>query len=71
VLRLRVSLETALTRNRERFKRLKEGDQYVEARHTQVPEWSRAEPVSTHDIDTDQTLPETILAVKRAVWESL
>ena len=43
----------------------------MESRHTKVPEWYRADSSSAHDVDTDQELPETLLAVKRAVWESL
>ena len=69
VLRLRVSLETALKRNRERNGQDKEG--YLEARHRQSQEWQMPGTRYVYEIDTEQTLEETICKVKEAVWESL
>lgn len=71
VLRLRVSLETAQQRNRDRTKERKEGEQYVEMRHRHSLAWSRPDVASQHEIDTEGPLPETIRRVKQAVWSSL
>lgn len=67
-LRLKVSLETALQRNRARSGQDNEG--YLAARHRQSQAWQM--PGSrVVEIDTEQTLPATIGAVKTAIWESL
>lgn len=71
VLRLKVSIETAKKRNRERIKRSKGGDAHVESRHRQSREWYRSGAKYIYDIDTEQPLAETILGVKKAIWESL
>jgi thymidylate kinase len=71
VLQLNVSLETAKQRNRERIKADKESDAYVESRHRQHQDWHKAGTRHSYDIDTGQPLAETILSVKRAIWESL
>ena len=71
VLRLKVSIETAKKRNRERIKAGKETDTYVESRHRQNQEWYNSETKYIYDIDTEQPLAETILGVKKAIWESL
>jgi thymidylate kinase len=71
VLRLNVSIETALQRNRERFKPGKEADAYITSRHSQTREWHKAGTKDVYDIDTEQSLAETILCVKKAIWESL
>jgi thymidylate kinase len=69
VLRLRVSLETAKRRNRERNGQ--DGDVYLEARHRQSQEWHMPGTRYVYDIDTEQTLEATIGHVKEAIWESL
>jgi thymidylate kinase len=71
VLRLKVSLDTAKRRNQERIKLRKEADAYVESRHRRATEWFRTGVRSVRDIDTERPLPETILCVKKVVWESL
>ena len=71
VLRLKVSIETAQERNRERFKPGKESETYVASRHRQFRQWRKAGTKSIYDIDTEQSLPETILCVKKVIWESL
>lgn len=71
VLRLNVSIETAQQRNRERFKARKETDAYVASRHRQTREWHKFGTKHIYDIDTEQSLTETILGVKKAIWESL
>jgi thymidylate kinase len=71
VLQLKVSLETAKRRNRERVKPGKEADAYVESRHRQAGGWLRAGVGSVREIDTEQPLVETLLCVKKAIWESL
>jgi thymidylate kinase len=71
VLRLNVSVETAKKRNLLREKSFKEEDDYLESRHELVNLWSSPASQRLYDIDTDQSLEDTILAVKKAVWESL
>jgi thymidylate kinase len=71
VLRLNVSVETALQRNRDRFKPGKETDAYVASRHRQTREWHKFGTTYIHNIDTEQSLAETICSVKKAIWESL
>ncbi|MGH8643703.1 MAG: hypothetical protein ACREX4_04265 [Gammaproteobacteria bacterium] len=69
VLRLRVSLETAKQRNRERTST--EADDYLETRHRQSRQWHKQGIKYLHDIDTERSLDETVLRVKKAIWESL
>jgi len=71
VLRLNVSIETAKKRNRERVKSGKEADAYVESRHRQSRGWQRSGTKRIYDINTEQSLPETIRSVKEGIWESL
>ncbi|MCI0695385.1 hypothetical protein L0337_25675 [candidate division KSB1 bacterium] len=71
VLRLSVSVETAKQRNRERLKSAKEADDYLEARHRQVREWHKSGTKYLYDIDTERSLAETILNIKKTIWESL
>jgi thymidylate kinase len=71
VLRLKVSIETAKRRNRERIKAGKETDTYVESRHRQSGEWHRSGTKYIYDINTEQPLAETILNVKKTIWRSL
>src|SRR5207237_10189892 len=71
VLRLNVSIETAKIRNRERIKPDKESDAYLESRHGQMQKWHRSGTKYIYDIDTRHPLAETILSIKRAIWESL
>lgn len=69
VLKLNVSLETAKRRNQGRNER--DGDAYLEARHRQYRKWFMPETKHVYDIDTEQTLGETLCDVKKAIWESL
>ena len=71
VLRLNVTIETAQWRNRERIKAGKESDAYVASRHRQSREWHKSGTKFIYDIDTEQSLSETIRCVKKAIWESL
>jgi thymidylate kinase len=71
VLKLRVSIETAKQRNHERIKDSKESAAYVESRHRQSRNWHRSGTKYQFDIDTEQSLPDTINNVKRAIWESI
>jgi thymidylate kinase len=72
VFRLKVSIETAKKRNQERFKLDKETEAYVELRHRQNKGWRRAGTKYIYDIDTEQqSLAQTVLKVKRMIWESL
>jgi thymidylate kinase len=67
ILRLRVSLETAKQRNRDRTKERKEGDDYVEMRHRHSLEWSRPDVARQHEIDTEEQLAETTRRVREVV----
>jgi thymidylate kinase len=69
VLRLRVSLDTALQRNRERDQQDRAG--YLEARHRQSQEWQMPGIRCIYEIDTEQSLEDTICKVQEAIWESL
>jgi hypothetical protein len=71
VLRLSVSIETAKYRNRERIKASKESDAYIESRHRQCQKWYRSGTGCIYDIDTEQTEAQTVLCVKKTIWESL
>lgn len=71
VIRLKVSIETAKERNRERIKPGKETDTYVESRHQQNQDWNLFGTTYIHDINTEQLLAKTILNVKNVIWESL
>ncbi len=71
VLRLGVSLETAQQRSRERLKSAKDDDDYLEARHRQSREWHKAGTKYLYDIDAERSLAETILDVKKTIWQSL
>ena len=71
VLRLKVSIETAKRRNRERVKAGKETDSYLESRHRQSGDWQRSGTKYTYDIDTERPLVDTILSVKKTIWGSL
>jgi thymidylate kinase len=76
VLKLKVSLETAKRRNRTRMKAGcpsagNDSDEYLEIRHRQSREWSKAGTKFIYDIDTERSLEETMLAVKQAIWQSL
>jgi thymidylate kinase len=71
VLKLNVSVETAKKRNRERIKVGKETDAYLESRHRLSLDWCMPGTKYIYDIDTEQTLVETIFKVKQSIWESL
>jgi thymidylate kinase len=71
VLQLTVSVEKALERNQQRTKSgFQQSADYVKARHSQkqMPEFNRC-PVIT--INTDGSLEDTVLEVKRQVWSHL
>ena len=69
VLQLTVSVETAKKRNRNRNEQDK--DAYLEARHRQRLDRHMPGTKYVIEIDTEQTLEETVRDVKKAVWESL
>jgi thymidylate kinase len=70
-LRLSVSIETAKQRNRERLKSDKHSEDYLETLYQQNHEWNRDGTKSIYDVSTENSIAETILRVKRAIWESL
>jgi thymidylate kinase len=71
VLKLRIPLEKAKIRNRERIKADKEDDSYLEFRHQQCAEWRMADAKYVFDVDTDRPLSETVLSVKKLIWSVL
>jgi thymidylate kinase len=71
VLRLNVSLETAKRRNRQRTKVDRHSDEDLEIRHQKCRAWRNAGTKVVHDIDTEASLAETILSVKKTIWSSL
>lgn len=71
VLRLEVSVETAVKRNRERIKAGKEDDAYVIYRHRQFQDWCKTGTKQIYRLDTEQSLEKTILEAKKTIWESL
>jgi thymidylate kinase len=71
VLRLKVSLETVERRNGERIKAGNGREANMESRHRQSQLWHTSGTRYTYDIDTEQSLAETILHVKKVIWESL
>jgi thymidylate kinase len=71
VLKLRVSMETAKRRNRDRIKLDKESDSYLESRHRQCQDWCLAGTKYIYEINTEQSLKDTILSVKRQIWETI
>ncbi len=71
VLQLKVSVETAKRRNQERIKIGKETDAYLESRHRQSREWHMSGTKYISVIDTELPLKETILNVKKSIWELL
>jgi thymidylate kinase len=75
VLKLKVSLETAKSRNRARLQAAgpsadNDSDEYLEIRHQQNREWPEAGTKFIHDIDTEQSLDETMRTVKHAIWQA-
>jgi thymidylate kinase len=68
---LKVSVETARQRNRDRIKVGKETDEYLESRHRQARQWMKSGTKYIREIDTEQSLDDTISCVKKAVWESI
>ena len=69
VVRLAVSLETAKQRNLNRPN--PDEHLYLEARHRGAGTWSRSGTRDVHDIDTEGSLEETMLRVRKAIWQSL
>ena len=71
VLQLTVSVEKAIERNKNRVKSgFQQSTDYVKARHGQkkLPEFHNCPVIK---ISTDADLDETVLNVKREVWEHL
>jgi hypothetical protein len=69
VLNLKVSLKTAKKRNR--YRNEQDGDAYLEARHRQGRDRHMPGTKYVNEIDTEQTLEETMRDVKKAIWKSL
>jgi thymidylate kinase len=69
VLRLQVSVETALQRNRARAGG--EPDDYIQARHQSVPAWQRPDAGQVHDVSAERPLEAVLLEIKDLVWQAL
>jgi hypothetical protein len=57
-----VLVETAKKRNQERVKIGKKMDEYLESRHRQSQEWNKPGTKHIYEIETEQSLAETIPA---------
>jgi thymidylate kinase len=71
VIRLRVSLATAIERNRLRDKSGEETDDYIESRHLHASEWHRTDTRRIFEVDTERPLEETMLEIKDLLWHAL
>ena len=71
VLGLKVSIETAKQRNRNRKEIGMDDEDYLETRHQQAGNWHKHGTKYSYDIDTEMSLEETLLSVKRSIWEVL
>lgn len=71
VVKLKVSVDTAKQRNRDRYKPGKESDEFLESRHQQSSHWQIFTVNSIYEVDTEQPLEETIPFVKHAIWVAL
>jgi thymidylate kinase len=69
VLRLKVSLETAMKRNAAR--EIIDDEIYLQNRHQQAVDWYIPGTRRIADINTDRTLEDTIAEVKHVIWSSL
>lgn len=70
-VKLSVSLEVAKKRNQERIKGDKDTDEFIESRHRSAREWQKDGTKHSFEISTDNSLADTILNTKKAIWESL
>jgi thymidylate kinase len=70
LIKLRVSPEIAVSRNRLRIKKNTESDEYVKERHGEdsMPEY---EHTNVHFIDTSVSESETMVAVKNLIWSQM
>jgi len=71
VVKLRVPLEKAKMRNRERVKVDKEDDAYLERRHQQYRGWQMSGVRCVFEIETERPLADTLATVTRLIWSSL
>ena len=69
VLRLKVSLEIAKKRNAARD--TIDDETYLQQRHQQSKDWYMSGTRTIRDINTDNSLEETISSVKQVVWSNL
>jgi thymidylate kinase len=71
VLRLRLTSEMARERNRGRIKAGKEGEADMERRYLQSRDWDVSGARYVYEVDVERPPSETILNVKKLIWESL
>lgn len=71
VIKLKVSLAVAKKRNQERIKGDKDTDDFIVSRHQNARDWHKAGTKYSYEISTDQSLSDTILNTKKAIWGSL
>jgi len=69
VLRLKVSLEIAKKRNADRD--IVDDETYLQQRHQQSKDWYMSGTRTIRDINTNNSLEETISSVKQVVWSNL
>lgn len=72
VIRLQVPVEIAIERNRKRSKPGEdEPDEYIQARHALSSAWQRPDTRRVFDVDTTQSLDQTMLEIKQIIWHAL
>lgn len=71
VIRLRVSLKTAIERNRVRSTSDGDTDEYIQARHQHSTGWQRDDTARIFEIDTEKYLAETLAEIKNCIWHAL
>ena len=70
-IQLTVSLETAKKRNQARVGDDRDADEFIEIRHRNARDWHKDGTPHYYKVSTEQSIADTILTIKKAVWESL
>lgn len=71
VIKLHVSIETAKKRNSARVGGDRDNDDFLEVRHRYAHEWHKSGTKHIFKISTEVPKSESILNIKKAIWESL
>ena len=71
MVKLSVSVETAMQRNRLRPKADKHSEDELVRRHQRLREWNDPRTKQVIEIDTEKGIEDTMAALRRAIWQSL